>query len=54
MVQILQVALVADEHFYDAIVCVPLDFAEPMLDIFERVLVCDVIYHNDSIGSPVV
>lgn len=32
----------------------PVNLVEPLLDVVERLLVGDVIHHNNAVGSPVV
>lgn len=49
-----QIGLVSDEQLDDVLVGIAVNLVKPRLDIVERILVCDVVHDDDSVGAAVV
>ena len=49
-----QIGLVSDEQLDDVLVGIAVNLVKPRLDIVERILICDVVHDDDSVGAAVV
>ena len=49
-----QIRLVADQQLVDAFTSVSVDFLEPLLDVAESIVVCDIVDHNDTVSASVI
>jgi len=49
-----KIALVADQQLVDALARVAVNLLQPLLDVVERDLVCDVVHDDDAVRAAVV
>jgi hypothetical protein len=49
-----QIALVTNKQFVDALASIAIDLLQPLLDVVERHLICDIVDNNDAVGTTVV
>lgn len=48
------ITLVSNEEFVDVLAGIAVNFLQPLLDVAERCLVCDIVDDDDSVGSAIV
>lgn len=49
-----QIGLVAHKELVDVFASVSVNLVQPLLHVVERLIVCHIVYNNDSVGSAVV
>ena len=49
-----QITFVADKQLVDGFAGISIDLLKPLFDVVERLLICHIINHNDSVCASVV
>ena len=49
-----QIALVSHEKLVDVLARVSVDLVQPLLYVVERLLICDIVYDDNTVSAPVI
>ena len=48
------VTFVANKQLVDRFACISIDFLKPLFNVVERLLICDVVNHDDAMCAAII